>query len=355
MAFNRDLNPYVDVIRQGLADENCPVDSGTEKFWNGTQFDYDLVHIQWPETLFDWKVPTPVEMIFLRQRLKEVKRRAKVVYTRHNETSNHATAENGALLRELYDLMETECDAMIHLGEFSRSACLQKPALCHKPHVVIPIPAYEKLYAPFIAIPAIAARKQLGLPGNRKIILAFGNFRHPKEHKLVSDAFLSLKNRHSCLVAPKWHKSRNYAFDPRRPVLFLRSLRKALWSKMNRMVLNARKTVTDEDVARYFSAADVVFVQRVNGLNSGNIPMAFLFRKTVVGPNIGNIGELLVATGNPVFNPEDPTSVHNALKQGLALSSARQGEMNFEYAMTHFTTARIAAAHTGLYRELAPK
>ena len=352
-AFNQDLNPYVNVVMNGLAQAGCPVESGTDKFWNAALFDHDIVHIQWPETLFDWRVPTPIELLFLGQRLKDIKRRAKLVYTRHNEVSHHANAANAAILGELYGLLESECDVMIHLAEASRSACLQKPELRDKVHVVIPIPAYDELYAPYAGLDQAQARHRLGIPLNRKIILAFGNFRHDREQTLVANAFLALNNRRVHLLAPKWHKSRDYAFDPRHPMLFLRSLCKAAWGWSHRMDLGAKKSVSDEEVALYFAAADVVFIQRVDDLNSGNIPMAFLFKKVAVGPDSGNIGELLVSTGNPVFKSQDPAAPGRALKQALELSNGDQGVKNYNFAMEHWTSRQIGAAHAALYQTLA--
>ncbi len=342
----------MNVIFTGLAHANCPVETGTANFWNVDRFDYDIVHIQWPETLFDWRVPTSVELLFLRQRLKEIKRRAKVVYTHHNEVSHHVNESNAAILKGLYSILQTECDAMVHLGETSRITCLADPELKNKSHVVIPIPVYDELYAPYANLTPAASRRKLGLPQDKKVVLAFGNFRFEQEKTLVADAFLGLKGHKAILLAPKWHKPRDYAFAPRHPMLFLCSLRKAAWGWRHNMVLDAKKIVSDEEVATCFSAADVVFIQRLDDLNSGNIPMAFFYKKSVLGPESGNIGEILKATKNPTFNAKDPTSVTAALSAALALSDKGLGIQNHHYAMTHWTSRQASEAHAALYRSL---
>lgn len=351
-AFNQDLNPYVNVIVTGLARANCPVETGTEKFWNADRFDYDIVHIQWPETLFDWRVPTAIELLFLRRRLREVKQRAKVVYTHHNEVSHHANANNAAILQELYTLLQSECDVMIHLDNASRAAALSNPALRDKTHAVIPIPVYDELYAPYADLVPAASRRKLGLPLHKNIVLAFGNFRFEREKQLVSDAFLGLQDRQAVLFAPKWHKARDYDFNPRHPMLLLRSARQAAWGWSNGMILGAKKTVTDEEVATCFSAADVVFIQRLDDLNSGNIPMAFLYGKVTVGPKGGNIGSILEATGNPVFDPQDRESASSALRKALLLSKTDLGSRNRQFALTHWSTRQVAEAHASLYRSI---
>ena len=351
-AFNQDLNPYVSVIMDGLARAGCPVESGTDKFWHAARFDHDIVHVQWPETLFDWRVPTAIELLFLRRRLKGVKQRAKLVYTRHNEVSHHANASNASILQELYSLLQTECDVMIHLDDASRATCLANPVLSDKTHVVIPIPVYDELYAPYANLDPAASRRKLGLPLHKNIVLAFGNFRFEREKQLVSDAFLGLHDRHTLLLAPKWHRARDYEFNPRHPMLLLRSARQAVWSWWNGLILGAKKTVSDEEVAACFSAADVVFIQRLDDLNSGNIPMAFLYGKVAVGPDAGNIGSILKAMGNPVFDPQNQGSVTSALRQALDLSKTDLGVRNRQFALTHWSTLQVAEAHASLYRSL---
>lgn len=348
-AFNRDLNPYVDVVLSGLAAAGCPAETGTEKFWNAELFDYDIVHIQWPETLFDWRVPSAIEMAFLRRRLKEVHSRAKIVFTRHNAISHHVNEGNMAVLKDLYALCEEECDAMVHLGEASRSACT---ALADKRHVMIPIPIYEQLYAPYLGTAREEARRRLSLPQNRKVVLAFGNFRYEKEKELVTAVCSGQTGKKICLIAPKWHKARDYSFSPQHPMLALRSVKKAVWAWRNGMRLGTNHIMSDEEVALHFVAADVVFIQRLDELNSGNVPMAFLFSRVVAGPDGGNIGEWLRTTGNPIFDAQSPDSVREALEEALRLAAAGQGEKNQAFAMANWTTKQIGEAHARLYKDL---
>lgn len=41
--------------------------------------------------------------------------------------------------------------------------------------------------------------------------------------------------------------------------------------------------ISNKDLPFYFSASDIIFIQRLDILNSGNIPMAFLLRKWLLG------------------------------------------------------------------------
>lgn len=96
----------------------------------------------------------------------------------------------------------------------------------------------------------------------------------------------------------------------------------------------------------------MVFIQRTDILNSGNVPLALSFGRVVTGPDSGNIGGLLAETGNPAFDPADPRSVDIALERAARLSATDQGARNRAYAQEHFGIGRIAAMYGGLYERL---
>ena len=90
----------------------------------------------------------------------------------------------------------------------------------------------------------------------------------------------------------------------------------------------------------------MVFIQRTDILNSGNVPLALSFGRVVTGPASGNIGGLLAETGNPAFDPADPR------ERAARLSATDQGARNRAYAQEHFGIGRIAAMYGGLYERL---
>ena len=66
----------------------------------------------------------------------------------------------------------------------------------------------------------------------------------------------------------------------------------------------------DNDVQYYFKAADIVFIPRLNTINSAIIPVASFFKRVFVGADIGNIpggkiallfndAKKIVMVGNP--------------------------------------------------------
>ena len=109
------------------------------------------------------------------------------------------------------------------------------------------------------------------------------------------------------------------------------------------------------DLPYYMAASDVIFIQRKDVLNSANIPLAFLFHKIAIGPNVGNIGELLKSTGNPTFSPDNKTDIVRALKEARQLSAFGKGETNYTYALENMRIDKVGKQYAKLYKELTNK
>ena len=93
----------------------------------------------------------------------------------------------------------------------------------------------------------------------------------------------------------------------------------------------------------------MVLIQRVDALNSGNLPMAFHAGKVVVGPNVGNVGQILRETGNFTFDPHDTDSAVCALQK--ALTETTKGKENRTYAKEHWASDLIATALLKCYQQ----
>lgn len=105
--------------------------------------------------------------------------------------------------------------------------------------------------------------------------------------------------------------------------------------------------LSSEELNEWLCASDIVLIQRKEILNSGNLPLAFSAGKIVVGPNKGNVGDILNSTNNPCFNPESLQDIIKKTKMGLKLSENSDiGIRNYEFAkkyMNPFTTNDIIA------------
>ena len=102
----------------------------------------------------------------------------------------------------------------------------------------------------------------------------------------------------------------------------------------------------------YYAVADLALIQRKKILNSGNLPLAFLMKKVVVGPSVGNVGLWLKETGNPTFDVNNETSIFNAVRNGFELEIEKKGDLNFLYASNNFSTSIVAEQLYNYYRSI---
>lgn len=340
-----EANPFVKSLTEGLVSVGCPIEIGLDQFWNHYE-DYDLIHFNWPNSIFkDWQ-PTERGVELLKKILADAKsKNIKIVYTRHNEKPHY---ENNPLISLCYELIENHANAIVHLGDFKfEELKLQYP---HAEHYVIPHHLSFKIQK---EISKQEARKKLGIPDNKLVILCFGAFRNRDEAKLVLDSFEALEIKDKFLLVPhlaKWFGLKTSAF-PLSPAWFKNKKLKSALHAENKLVYD--KTIPDSLLPSFFYASDLVLIQRTNILNSGNLPLAFHFRKMVIGPNTGNVGEILKKSDNLTFDIKDiPNSLIEKIKESSGLDPKAIGQSNYDYAIRHWDPDTIALEYQKIYVSL---
>ncbi|GHU83033.1 hypothetical protein FACS189415_4540 [Bacteroidia bacterium] len=329
-------NPFIEILADGIASAEYQITSNIHAIWD-TTVPYDIIHIHWPEFLFtsrNNKTPSAEFGSQLSEVLLKWKRAGtKIVFTRHDETSHYVRSKD--VRTNLYEVIESAADVIVHLGYYSKNQMAEGKGQLNTLHTVIPHHIYDTLYPNPIS--QEEARLALGIRPEDKVVLAFGAFRDEEELLLVKNAFEQVDMPDKYLLAPSWYHDG--------------------WNeyKNQGITLNGNGFLgegrVDDGMLPYcFVAADVVFLQRIRNLNSGNLLMAFLFNKTVVGPNVGNIGEYLDNVNNFSFDPFDPASACLALEKGLVRSQSPQG--NEAYAREHWNTAKICGQYRDLYQLL---
>lgn len=335
---NPQTNPFINIITEEITSKDYLIDTDIESFWERTKR-YDIIHIHWPDFLNPNNGLAPPTKEFgkkLTKFLHDWKAEGtRIVYTKHDEMTHYG---GKASRTYLFDVVEKYADAIVHLGNYSMREMLKNNINIKQLHRLIPHHIYDTLYTNHIS--QEEARNFLNIPIAKKVILTFGSFRNKEEHLLVKKAFEALDIPEKYLLAPGWHHDG--------------------WSKYYNNGFRVKgdtflgKGTVDKYMLPYcFAAADVVFIQRLRNLNSGNLPLAFLFNKTVVAPNIGNIVEYIDNYNNFLFEPSDISSVVSALKKGIERSQKPQ--MNEAYAKKHWNTAKIVGLYKQLYIDLAEK
>jgi len=357
----RMFNHFVPSLANALQKQGCEVVYGLERLWTDNVFDCDIVHFQWPEFVFgnQKKEFSDNDITCMNHRLMQLKGKGIRIIVQVHNLKPHTRNDNNIL--RLYELLYLQADIIVHMGVYSRE--LLQPQYPNAQHVVIPHHIYDDVYS--FNIPQEEARQRLHLPTDKKIILSFGKFRNNEERNFVlsikdSSLFLdSLESRrsfnerstlHSSLfLMPGFYRETLHTWNPKK--LAIRLYNTCKYKLKGIKFCN--DVIPDDLMQCYFCAADVVLIQRLDILNSGNLPMAFHAGKVVVGPDVGNVGEILRETGNFTFDPHDISSAVSALQK--ALTETTKGKDNRTYATENWASDTIATTLLKCYQQAKNK
>lgn len=322
-----EFNPFVSLLVNELM-KDYDIDVSIDLFRNKEEF-YDIIHFHWPESVFNWMIPDEEKLNELKDLILFWKERgSKIVYTRHNIKSH--VRKNLKNQDELYRIIEQNSNAIVHMGTWSKKEFIDN-RIQNIDHVVIPHHIYDCFKSPWIT--KERAREYFHIPFDKLVILAFGDFRNEEEKEWTLKSIATISNKEKLLVAPRFGNSL------------------LLSQKEKTYCLLGHKFVNNDELPYYFSAADIVFIQRIDILNSGNLPMAFLFNKIVVGPDIGNVGEILKKTKNYVYTPQNLKTVTKAFNDAITYLNNEECN-NYNYAVKHWSLKSVANKYRKLYNHL---
>lgn len=311
LPFKKELNPYLDEII-GYSTHNYIYDH-----YRNYEAAHDIVQVHWPEAIFEWKEPTPAELNELEQYILKWKEKSVLVYTKHDLQRNKGTTPN---FTRLFRLIEDHTDVFIHLGEFSKN--LYQKKYPEAQHEIIHHPLYLNHFKTHIKE---AARESLGIRKEDFVIIAPGNIRSYAERDLVIKAFNAIDKKEKVLICTNVHSELRYDFPGRVKLKRVIDVKKILVSRFRKKYQPPKYhfdygLMPKEDLEIRMSAADLVFIPRIQILNSGNVFLGLTFNKIVVGPAVGNIEEQLKDLDLPIFDPSQKKSVIAGLQKGISLA-----------------------------------
>lgn len=337
-------NPFVVqlVVAVSKRTEKVNVQHGLFWLWlQNAASQFDIIHFQWPESIFGWIEPTEADLQHLHKTLERHKKSgARIVVTIHNEAPHGRDSDR---FQQLYRIVYAAADGFVHLGDESKQLLMQRygAEVAGKRHVTIVHGNYE--WYPDTVEPN-EARRSLNIPQGAKVFLAFGKIRSEEELTFLLRGFRRASIPDSILLIAGKIPS------PSRRTLRYYRLRAPMF--LNKRILLHEGFIHNSCIENYVKSADVVVIARLTNLNSGTAPLAFTFGRTVAGPDMGVIGELLQATGNPVYEARSEESLARALREGLAAAKDGQGLRNLAWAKTYMDWNAIATQHLDFYEEL---
>lgn len=332
----KEPNPYTYTLIDGILAKYKDVefDWGRERFWNDSLEQFDIVHIMFP----DWLCEGFSSFGFVNRIASIKKTKCKLVATCHNIKPH--TYES-----DLYDILYSSSDLIIHLGEYSKS--LFSSIFPGVKHVLIPHHVYDKVY--YNQYSRKEALSRLNLDGAYKYVLSFGDFRKEEERQLVAYIARKLKSDNISILAPTFEK----IYNRRNPKYWL--LPKIHYWRYKFFAHNLVSScgyVSDELLPYYYAACDVTLIHRLEILNSGSLPMGFFMKHVVVGPDCGNVGHILQDTGNPFFDQNDWDTAVAAIRTAFELSMKGKGIENFNRAMIDWNTQVVSSMLYECYKSL---
>lgn len=335
-------NPYIYTLIEGIhqSHPDCELAWGRDSFWSENIFTYDIVHFHWPQTFMGKDPHTEADLLHHIEKMKAAG--VKIVATCHDLEPHYDQFADKA---ESMKIVYSHCDAVIHLGEYSKT--LFEERYPNIKHLLVPHHLYDTVYTQFPS--RTESLRYLKLPEDRTYILCFGAFRAKQERQLIISLSKQLSDKKIIILAPSFMNIWWRSFR----LLHMR-IKRWYYKYRYNIYCTGRtwRAVSDEILPYYYGAADVVLIQRVKILNSGNALMPMLFGKVVVGPNCGNVGPLLSHWNYPVFSVDDTSYVGESVRKALQMAKAGVGMRNRTQQLDEYATTVIAAQLYETYRKI---
>ena len=302
---------------------------------------FDIVHLQWPESIIPKKNFNPANISFFKERLQFWKSQgSRIVITVHNEIPHR---DRSRVSHDLYSTVYQYCDGIVHMGESSRRVLNKSFKLdLNKTREIIIRHGNYDCFPNFVS--REEARIALNIPEDQLVVTSIDSIRSKGEYELLKSVSRTLKKRDGLLlqignINPGLNTIRKHI---RRKLLILRN-----------NIRHCGLYVEDHKMQYYLNACDILLVPRINNLNSGNVALGFTFGKVVLGQDSGVIGEELQQQKNPVFHDNSQKSVEKAMEQAIGLLKTDIGENNRRYALQELNWTVLTKQYMDFYKELS--
>lgn len=338
---NSTSNPYVHTLVEELSHQQVEARMSCDDLW--TRDDYDIIHFQWPEAIYKWDRHVTKEQVSrLKKKILELKGAGKkVVLTCHN-LKPHTNEDRG--VNALYSLLYGLSDLCVHMGKYSYDLLsTQYPEI---QHIIIPHHIYDHVY--HFKGDKKTFQKELGVDGTKVNVLCFGVFRTEEERAFVLELMNRMRLDGINFMAPGFYRKHWYAKSVTETIRRICNIYKYKHTGLR----FSSKPISNAMTEKYFTACDLVLIQRQNILNSGNLPMGFHAGKVVVGVNTGNVGCILRETGNPTFEAGHIDTAITAIHYAVNLTRKGLGNANREFAEREWSTEAVAKKLTIAYKNL---
>jgi glycosyltransferase involved in cell wall biosynthesis len=185
-----------------------------------------------------------------------------------------------------------------------------------------------------------AARKQLGIDENKKVLLFFGFIRDYKGYDILLEALKYLDDSYYLITAGEVYGS----FSKYENIINKNELREKLMLKLD--------YISDEAVPLYFSAADVCILPYRSATQSGITATSYHFETPLIVTDTGGLSETIEIDGSGIIaDKTEPEVLANAIKTFFSQDRYKMVQ-NIKNAKMKYSWQNFAKGILELYGEL---
>lgn len=226
-----------------------------------------------------------------------------------------------------------------------QSDAVEKDLLQHFPGSIyrkVPHPIYENFGS---LIPKNQAREALSI-NRKKIILYFGYVRKYKGLMVLIDAMKEIKDQGMMAEGILLLAVGEFYDDEPKYRQRVKDL------NLESFIHFVTNYVPNEQVATYFSAADVVVLPYLSATQSGIVQIAYNFQKPVIATNVGGLAEVVLdgRTGF-IVPPDDPIAIANAIQRFYNEKREDEFSKNVETEKKKYSWDRLVEAIEELVKQ----
>jgi glycosyltransferase involved in cell wall biosynthesis len=181
------------------------------------------------------------------------------------------------------------------------------------------------------------ARKKLGIPLDKRVLLSFGQIRKYKGLDHFQKSLKILGEKYYGLVVGK-------SVDKK----FTNLLRKN--ETTNFRIIEG--FVPDDEIQIYMNACDVVVLPYNEISTSGATLLAYAFSKPVLGTRVGCMHEVVNDETGLLVKPKDPNSLVIGTKKIFSKNYIQMGKNGYEMAKKKFTWDKLTEQTANIYMKL---
>lgn len=301
--------------------------------------EYDVIQYCWPEEYSSWRSPNEVILDRITMSLAYWKEHAWPVSIMNNFYPHGYEGDRN--FKSLYDAFFRYSNNVVQYSRTCNDLCISEfPSAVRAQSTISNYCAYHELRRGVIS--RDKARADLGIASDEFVVLVFGALRFWDEVKLLMAAYSQARIAKKRLLKLSWYRDRKPGSWIRQN---FRELKWKAWLRKSAAI--EVEYVPNEELERYFAAADVVPVLRIRDMYSGAVGMAMTFGKLIVAPDYGSYPELLVGTDNLIYKAGCASSLRAALEKASRMDLGRVQETNLSVASSWTWRSIVGACLTG--------